>query len=221
MYWYEPGKNAIVKNKKTVSHQHSTAVTGVQGITDFVVTLSHYSPSKPTIGLPVLHTLYVLVRAAASSHVGTGVPRCLDGDEPPCEYWCTPNDPLAQRELHYQCTCPYNYNLDPQSQRCQAQPCARAEVKCRNSRLCIQSAYECNGYQDCPDGTDEAPFLPTCEWAVTGTLQVLQVLSEYYCSQSWHTRGMYMRRTKCFSDEPLAVDDTALEHVSWCSSGMW
>ena len=60
VYWFEPRKNAIVRNRKSVGNLPSVAVTGVEGVTDFVVTLSHYPPSEPTTASPVLGSPCVL-----------------------------------------------------------------------------------------------------------------------------------------------------------------
>lgn len=45
VYWFESSTSTIVKSENSTGHLPSVAVTGVEGVTDFVVTLSHYSPS--------------------------------------------------------------------------------------------------------------------------------------------------------------------------------
>ena len=52
VYWFEPEMKAIMKSRKTVGQSPSKAVTGLEGVTDFVVTLSHYAPSKPEANCP-------------------------------------------------------------------------------------------------------------------------------------------------------------------------
>lgn len=183
VYWFEPEREAIMKSQKTVSQSPSMAVTGLEGVTDFVVTLSHYAPSFRDV-------------------------HCLR-DNRPCKYWCTHSIDLSTPgALPYECACPYGYSIN-QQQECKEPSCSSSEVQCQNSKQCISLTYECNGHEDCPDGTDELPHLTSCpcpqgQLKCDTVSEQLCVLYEERCTEQHLQRCINWNRTnlECFECDP-------------------
>jgi hypothetical protein len=88
--------------------------------------------------------------------LGGGNPFCFRPDTP-CTHWCAE----ASTNAGYICRCPLNHRLLSNG-GCEALPCNSGETACYKGQICISNSYFCNGFMECPDGTDEYPVHSSC-----------------------------------------------------------